>query len=185
MYLNRPGIGESPVQGRFNECSERGYLARVGSTKWWVVITSFSTIAVYAIGSGVWVGSGEGWYRSLETPRWQPPDAMFGIAWTYNFVMLAVVAVHVARHGTGPQMGLWTGSLVVSVVFALGWAWQFYSEHALWTASMSLIIAAACTVPLVIAAWGSATWAGVVLLPYLAWLFIASSLAVGYATLNS
>jgi tryptophan-rich sensory protein len=52
-------------------------------------------------------------------------------------------------------------------------------------ASVSLIIAAACTVPLVIAAWGSATWAGLVLLPYLAWLCIASSLAVGYATLNS
>ena len=63
----------------------------------------------------------------------------------------------------------------------LGWAWLFYSQHALWMASASLIIAAACTVPLVIAAWGSATWAGVVLLPYLAWLCIASSLAVGYA----
>ena len=52
-------------------------------------------------------------------------------------------------------------------------------------ASVSLVIAAACTVPLVIAAWGSAAWAGVVLLPYVAWLCVASSLAVGYATLNS
>ena len=157
----------------------------MGSGRWWVVITSLSTVAVYAVGSGVLVGSGDGWYRSLTSPRWQPPDAIFGIAWTYNFVMLAVVAIQVARHGTGLQMGLWAGSLAVSVVFALGWAWLFYSQHALWMASVSLIIAAACTVPLVIAAWGSAAWAGVVLLPYLAWLCIASSLAVGYATLNS
>jgi tryptophan-rich sensory protein len=157
----------------------------MGSGRWWVVITSLSTIAIYAIGSGAWVGSGDGWYRSLKTPPWQPPDATFGIAWTYNFVMLAVVAIQVARHGTGLQMGLWTGSLVVSVVFALGWAWLFYSQHSLWMASASLIIAAACTVPLVIAAWSSATWAGVVLLPYLGWLCIASSLAVGYATRNA
>jgi hypothetical protein len=72
----------------------------MGSGKWWVVITSLMTIAVYAIGSAVWVGSGDGFYRALETPPWQPPDAMFGIAWTYNFVMLAVVAIQVARHGT-------------------------------------------------------------------------------------
>ena len=59
-----------------------------------------AAIAVYAIGSAVWVGSGDGFYRALETPPWQPPDAIFGIAWTYNFVMLAVVAIQVARHGT-------------------------------------------------------------------------------------
>jgi tryptophan-rich sensory protein len=157
----------------------------MGASRWWVIITSLATIVIYAIGSGRWVGSGDGWYRSLETPPWQPPDPVFGIAWTYNFVMLAVVAVHVARHGTGPQMALWTGSLVVSVVFALGWAWLFYSQHALWAAASSLVLAAACTVPLVVAAWGSATWAGVVLLPYLAWLCIAASLAVGYATRNT
>ena len=158
---------------------------RMGSGKWWVVITSLLTIAVYAIGSAAWVGSGDGFYRALETPPWQPPDAMFGIAWTYNFVMLAVVAIQVARHGTGVQMGVWTGSLVVSVAFALGWAWLFYSIHALWLASVSLIIATVWTVPLVIAAWGSATWAGVVLLPYLAWLCIAASLAVDLATRNA
>lgn len=162
-----------------------GYVLLMSAGRWWVIIASFSTIVVYAIGSGRWVGSGDGWYRSLESPPWQPPDAAFGIAWTYNFVMLAVVAVHVARHGTGQQMALWTGSLMVSVVFALGWAWLFYSQHALWTAAASLILAAACTVPLVVAAWGSATWAGAVLLPYLAWLCIASSLAVGYATRNA
>lgn len=155
------------------------------SGRWWVVVTSLLTIVVYAIGSGVWVSGGDDWYRSLDKPPWQPPDAMFGIAWTYNFVMLAVVAIQVARFGTGWQMGVFTASLAVSVVFALGWAWLFYSQHALWVASASLIIAAACTVPLVIAAWGSASWAGAALLPYLAWLCIASSLAVGYATRNA
>ena len=139
-----------------------------------------------AVPVGVQAGAGR-WRQSTQrSVRWGGLGrGLVSVARDDNFVMLAVVAVHVARHGTGPQMGLWTGSLVVSVVFALGWAWLFYSEHALWMASMSLIIAAACTVPLVIAAWGSATWAGVVLLPYLAWLFIAASLAVGYATLNS
>lgn len=155
------------------------------SGRWWVLVTSLLAVVGYAIGSGLWVSNGDEWYRSLVKPPWQPPDAMFGIAWTYNFVMLAVVAIHVARFGSGWQMGVWVASLVLSVVFALGWAWLFYSQHALWVASAALILAAACTVPLVVAAWGSATWAGAVLLPYLAWLCIASSLAVGYATRNA
>lgn len=150
----------------------------------WVGITSVLLVAVYLVGSMRWVASGDSWYRSLVRPPWQPPDAVFGIAWTYNFIVLFVAAVQVARRGSRWELAVWTTCLLVSIVAALMWAWLFYVQHALFVSSAALIVAALVTVPLVIAAWGAVTWVGALLVPYLLWLCIAASLAVGYAQRN-
>jgi tryptophan-rich sensory protein len=59
-------------------------------------LTAFAGIAlvfIYVIGSGLWVNTGDGWYRSLNQPAWQPPDFIFGIIWPYNFVVLGIALV--------------------------------------------------------------------------------------------
>jgi tryptophan-rich sensory protein len=66
-------------------------------------LTAFAGVAlvfVYAIGSGLWVNTGDGWYRSLNQPAWQPPDFIFGIIWPYNFVVLGIAAVTIAQRAT-------------------------------------------------------------------------------------
>lgn len=151
----------------------------------WVGITSVLLVLVYIVGSMRWVASGDQWYRSLVRPSWQPPDAVFGIVWLYNFTALFIAAVLVARHGSRWQLAVWTVCLLTSVVAALLWAWLFYAQHAMFAASAALIIAAVLTVPLVIAAWGSVAWVGALLVPYLVWVCIAASLAVGYALGNT
>jgi tryptophan-rich sensory protein len=44
--------------------------------------------------------------------------------------------------------------------------------------------AAVLTVPIVVAAWNTRTWAGAILLPYNVWVALAASLSVGYALRN-
>ena len=79
------------------------------------------------------------------------------------------------------MIGWWLGLLTASIVAALAWAYLFYVPHALWASTVALGLAFVLTVPLVIIAWRTQWWAGVVLLPYVAWLGIATSLAAGYA----
>ena len=52
----------------------------------WAVL-GVAIVFVYIIGSGLWVNTGDGWYRSLNAPSWQPPPAIFGIIWPYNFIV--------------------------------------------------------------------------------------------------
>ena len=54
-------------------------------------------VFVYVIGSGLWVNTGDGWYRSLNQPSWQPPDFIFGLIWPYNFIVLGFASVYVAN----------------------------------------------------------------------------------------
>lgn len=151
-----------------------------------VIAAIASTVLVigYALGSGLWVSTGDSWYRSLTRPPWQPPDVVFGLIWPYNFGALIAAGIAVAVGGTVAARWTWLVFLLLSVAAALGWARLFYIEQALWPSAISLGLAFLLTIPLVVTAWRTYTWAGVILLPYVVWVGLATSLAVGYAQRN-
>ncbi|MFZ9751791.1 MAG: TspO/MBR family protein [Candidatus Nanopelagicales bacterium] len=141
-------------------------------------------VFIYAIGSGLWVSSGDGWYQSLNRPSWQPPSSVFGLIWPYNFVMLGFVGELVTKNGTNLIATLWLMFLVISVASALVWTRLFYVNHALGASGFALSLAALSTVPLTIMAFRYSMGAGIAMVPYNIWLFIAASLAFGYSYLN-
>ncbi|MEI6622574.1 MAG: TspO/MBR family protein [Actinomycetes bacterium] len=147
-------------------------------------VASTLIVLLYAAGSGLWVSSGDAWYRSLQRPPWQPPDFVFGLIWPYNFAVLIAAGIAVALTGSAAGVWVWLGSLCVSVIAALSWAWLFYLANQPWPAAVALTVAAVTTIPVVVSAWRAQTWAGVLLLPYLVWIFVATSLAYGYAIRN-
>ena len=67
---------------------------------------------------------------------------------------------------------------------ALLWAHSFYIQHNLLLSWISLLITALLTIPMAMIAFQTQSWAGFILLPYLLWLFTATSLSVGYYWLN-
>lgn len=153
----------------------------------WRVASAVVAVALvvgYAIGSGRWVSTGSAWYLSLQQPAWQPPPAVFGLAWTYNFLALAVVGVAMAAWAGPARVTGFLVSLAVTVVLAIAWAYLFYVPHNLVAAAVALTACALLTVIPVLLAFGERTWLGLVLLPYLLWLAIATSLSWGYVALD-
>lgn len=138
------------------------------------------TVAVYAVLSGVWVSADQGWYARLPRPPWQPPDWVFGVIWPANFAALVVAGVVLARQA--PERALPVlAVLVVSVAFALGWAYLFYVPHALLAAAWSLAVASVLTWLLLVLSARLVTWTGLLLTPYAVWVTLATSLAFWYA----
>ncbi|MGL5826557.1 MAG: TspO/MBR family protein [Nocardioides sp.] len=138
---------------------------------------------VYSVLSTIWVSADPGWYDDLRRPSFQPPDVVFGIIWPLNFLALGVVGVLVSRRAPGPALSLLV-AFVVSVVFALGWAYLFYVPHALVAAAISLGLAAILTWVMVVLAWRVAPGFGIGLVVYAGWLTVATVLAAAYAQLN-
>jgi tryptophan-rich sensory protein len=149
-----------------------------------LVITNISLVAIYAIGSGLWVNSGDGFYRSLKRPFWQPPDFLFGIAWPYNFLVLIIAGIIIANNASNLFRLSYTIAFAFSVITALVWAYSFYVQHNLILAAISLAVTALLTVPMVAIAFQTDWKIGLVLLPYQLWLIVATSLSVGYKVLN-
>ena len=147
-------------------------------------ITGIALVFVYAIGSGLWVNTGDNWYRSLNAPSWQPPDFVFGIIWPYNFLVLGFAAVNVSQKLSSVWVLTYMGIFAITVVAALVWAYQFYRPHNLSTASLALTIVAILTIPLLIITFRSSTTIGALLIPYQLWVITAASLSWSYAKLN-
>ena len=148
------------------------------------MLLSVAIVVIYAAGSGWLVSTGDDWYQRLERPGWQPPDAVFGVIWPYNFMALVAAGVVVASSGSSTVRAVWLVGLAGSVAAALAWARLFYVSHALWAAAIALGVAAVVTIAIVGAAFATRTWAGLILIPYHVWLVLAASLSVGYARLN-
>ena len=95
-----------------------------------------------------------------------------------------MAGIVVSLTGTVGQRWVWLVGLALSVAAALGWAYTFYVGQQLWLAAVLLLLAFLITVPIVIVAWQTTWWAGAILVPYVVWVAVASSLAVGYAMRN-
>ena len=59
-----------------------------------------SLVEIYAVGSGIWVNTGDNWYREPNSPSRQPPNWVFGVFWPNNFIVLGWAAVKVAQSAT-------------------------------------------------------------------------------------
>ena len=105
-------------------------------------------VFVYVIGSGLWVNTGDNWYRSLNQPSWQPPDFIFGLIWPYNFVVLGFASVYVANRLSAANAIIYLSIFALSVACALTWAYQFYRPHNLYAASVALCLVALLTLPM-------------------------------------
>ena len=81
-------------------------------------------------------------------------------------------------------MAVFLGTLGLTIGLAIGWAYLFYVPHALVPAAVALTACAALTVVPLVLAFAERPWLGWILLPYQAWLVIATSLAWGYVALD-
>jgi tryptophan-rich sensory protein len=147
-------------------------------------ITGITLVLIYIVGSGLWVNTGDNWYRSLNAPNWQPPDFIFGIIWPYNFVVLAVAAVNVSQRLSAAWVISYLSIFALSVACALIWAYQFYRPHNLSAASIALTLVALLTIPVLLIAFKASVGVGLLLVPYQLWVIAATTISWGYAKLN-
>ena len=141
-------------------------------------------VFIYAFGSGIWVSSSPGWYSTLNRPSWQPPSAVIGLIWPYNFAVLGIASYQVSRSLTRFENITWLVFFGLSIAAALTWAYQFYVPHNFLYASLALTSAALLTLPVLLLAFRASMAMGLLLVPYQIWVAIAASLAWGYLAKN-
>lgn len=118
------------------------------------------------------------WYRErLERPSWNPPDWLFGPAWSVIFTLLGVASWLVWREGG------WSGTAGLAlVVFLLHlpvngvWSYLFFGRRRPDWAGMEVMVLWAAVLALVLLYAEVRLLAGLLLVPYLAWVTFATIL---------
>ena len=130
-----------------------------------------------------------GWYATADKAPWSPPNWVFGPVWTVLYTAMAVAAWLVWRSrakGARPALTAYAVQLVLNLL----WTPVFFGLYpvlgtpALWIAFV-IIVALAVAVSVTVLHFGPIRrTAGLLLLPYLAWIVFASSLNLWMALNN-
>jgi tryptophan-rich sensory protein len=146
-----------------------------------ILLVTFAAPAVGGYFTGKSVGT---WYPTLAKPSWNPPAWVFGPVWTALFVLMAVAAWLVFRERAAHPVALAMGLYALQLVLNAAWSFIFFGlrNPAAGLAEIALLW-------LVIAATGAAFWtvkplAGLLLIPYLAWVSFAAVLNFALWRLN-
>jgi tryptophan-rich sensory protein len=137
-------------------------------------------VLVYAIGSSLWVNTGDNWYSNLAKPSWQPPSFLFGLIWPYNFVVIGIASVLVAQRASKITTSIYLSFFALSVAAALTWAFQFYRPHNFLASAIALTAAALLTIPMTYIVATISVPMAIGFAPYQIWVGIAASLSWGY-----
>ena len=128
---------------------------------------------------------GSRWYQRLEKPPWQPPGPVFGAVWTVVYALLAVSAGRaLGRLGGGAQRTAHRRALGADLVLNAGWSVVFFRAHRPVAALVEVLALDASTALLLRRTWRVDRAAGLALLPYAAWLGVATALTASIVRRN-
>jgi len=158
-----------------------------GRTDWWkLALPAIVAIEILGGASGWLSNSGYGnpWFDGLRKPPFMPPGWLFGVVWPILYALLGVaVGIVVAEPHSDRRR---TGLILFFAQLALNFAWSpiFFAAHDISLAKYVIFLMA------LLAAGAAGQFlrlrntAGLLLIPYLAWLIFAATLNATIEALN-
>jgi translocator protein len=124
------------------------------------------------------------WFEGLAKPSWNPPNWVFGPVWTTLYVLMGFAAWLIQdRYGREARGAITL--FVVQLLFNAGWSAIFFGLQAPGLAFAEIIVLWALIVATTIVFWRRRPLAGILLVPYLAWVTFAAVLNFAIWRLNS
>jgi translocator protein len=143
----------------------------------WVVVT----FAAAAMGGFFLPGE---WYARLQKPAWNPPNWIFAPVWTALYTIMAVAAWLVWKRGGFAGRRAALSLFLLQLLFNALWSPLFFGLHRPGLAFADLLLLWLALLATVAAFWKARLLAGVMLLPYLAWVTFAGALNFAIWRLN-
>ena len=139
---------------------------------------------VLVVGGGAVIGSMNlpgPWYEALAKPSFNPPNWVFGPAWTILYVLIAVAGWRIwERDRSGPAMKAWWTQMLLN----FAWSPVFFTLQSVGGALFIVVLMLAAILAFIGLAWNRDRIAALLFLPYAAWVSFATLLNASILWLN-
>lgn len=122
------------------------------------------------------------WYEGLRKPPLNPPNWVFGPVWSVLYLTIAVAGwlVWCARPASARPLALWGTQLVLNAA----WSLLFFGLHLPGVALIEILLLLFLLVATTVSFLRVQALAGLLLVPYVAWVCFAAYLNAGLWYLN-
>ena len=147
------------------------------------LIAGIATVAIALVGMTITdIGP---WYHTLAQPRWAPPDAAYGVAWTVIYALTALAGVNAWLAMPYRSEREWlVGLFALNGFLNIMWSLLFFRLHRPDWAAIEAIALWVSVLALIIVVWRRSMTAAVLLIPYLLWVTFAGYLTMTVVRLN-
>ena len=142
----------------------------VGLVGWLAVV--FVAAAIGAVASV----DASGFYAQLVRPVWAPPASAFGPVWSVLYLLMGIAAWLVWRERGANHLGAALTLFVVQLSANALWSWLFFVWRNGALAFAEVLVLLALIAATIAVFWRIRRLAAVLMLPYLAWVCLASAL---------
>lgn len=125
------------------------------------------------------------WYFQLQKPSWQPPDWLFGPAWTTIYILTSIAGVKAWRRADEVQRRYFLGALLLNLVLNLLWSLIFFTSQRPDIALLEVVPLWLSILLMVLLVRGYSPVSSVLMLPYLGWVAFAAYLNWTIVKLNA
>ncbi|WP_339873534.1 TspO/MBR family protein [Olleya marilimosa] len=136
----------------------------------------FSVINFGGLAFGSWLmdnGPLSDWYTNLNQAPWTPPGWIFGVAWT---IIMLCFSVYLSKLFTVIKTKLLITVYILQVILNVSWNFIFFNLHQVLFALMTIILLTVVIFYMFFKYKKTANNISFLLLPYMVWLIIATSL---------
>ena len=166
-----------------NEIASRGQL-RLAYLRWALVTVPVIVLLGFLSGKFANSGFGNRWFDALEKPALMPPGWAFGAAWTVLYILMGL-AFAMILHARGARgRGVAIALFLLQLLLNLFWSPLFFRAHQVGNALILILILLVVVAVTALMFARIRQVAGLLLLPYLAWLVFASFLNYEIGRLN-
>ena len=153
---------------------------------WKKALITVPVIVILGIAMGAVSNSGFGnpWYDELAKPSFQPPGWAFGVVWTTLYTMLGIALAAILNEPFSNRRQLALALFAAQLTLNFAWSPVFFGFHMI---DLALVIIIAMLVLAIVTASlfrRLRPVAGWLMLPYLAWLCLATALNYETGRLN-
>lgn len=125
------------------------------------------------------------WYFQLQKPSWQPPDWLFGPAWTTIYVLTSIAGVKAWRRADEVQRRYFLGALLLNLVLNLFWSLIFFTSQRPDIALLEVVPLWLSILLMVLLVRSYSPQSALLMLPYLGWVAFAAYLNWTIVKLNA
>lgn len=121
------------------------------------------------------------WYDALQKPAWTPPNWLFPVAWTTLYLLMSLSAMRAAQlPDAGQALAFWA----LQIAFNTLWTPVFFGLRRMRAAMVVMVLLWLSVAATTVAFWQVDWVAGLMFLPYLAWVTVAGALNFSVWRLN-
>jgi tryptophan-rich sensory protein len=125
------------------------------------------------------------WYASLKKPSFQPPNWLFGPAWTLLYLLMGIALFLVWRQGLPfAQVRVAVYVFAIQLVLNILWSVLFFGAKAPLAGLVDIAVLWVAILLTIIYFWSISPPAGILLLPYILWVSFATVLNAAVVMLN-